>query len=94
VYQSLAKDATGGAIPIDVVYEGTIIQATLAKDGAYHHTIKLEAPNAFSLMKTVIDTPAARLVSPAGASADLVLCAARLHGGTARRLSGNHSPSC
>ncbi|KAK4550057.1 hypothetical protein LTR36_003024 [Oleoguttula mirabilis] len=55
VYKSLAKDA-GAAIPIDVVHEGQSVQAKLAKTGVYQHVLKLEAPSAFSVVKTIVFT--------------------------------------
>ncbi|TKA72203.1 hypothetical protein B0A55_06964 [Friedmanniomyces simplex] len=51
VYKQLEKLA-GSPIPIEVVYEGQSIQAKLEKAGGYGHTLKLEAPSAFSLFKT------------------------------------------
>ncbi|KAK5116284.1 hypothetical protein LTR85_009256 [Meristemomyces frigidus] len=55
VYKNLAKD-TGAAISVDVAHEGQSIQAKLAKDGAYRHMLKLEAPSAFSVVQTVVLT--------------------------------------
>jgi len=55
IYKTLDKVA-GSPIPIEVVYEGQSIQAKLAKAGGYGHTLKLEAPSAFSLFKTVSPT--------------------------------------
>ncbi|KAK0258918.1 hypothetical protein LTR48_006213 [Friedmanniomyces endolithicus] len=53
VYNTLDK-VVGSPIPIEVVYEGQSDQAKLAKAGIYGHTIKLEAPSAFSLFKTLV----------------------------------------
>ncbi|KAK1078427.1 hypothetical protein LTR33_007245 [Friedmanniomyces endolithicus] len=53
IYKTLDKVA-GSPIPIEVVYEGQSIQAKLAKAGGYGHTLKLEAPSAFSLFKTLV----------------------------------------
>ncbi|KAK0321100.1 hypothetical protein LTR82_008017 [Friedmanniomyces endolithicus] len=53
VYNTLDK-VVGSPIPIEVVYEGQSDQAKLAKAGIYGHTIKLEAPRAFSLFKTLV----------------------------------------
>ncbi|KAK3068235.1 hypothetical protein LTR53_014356 [Teratosphaeriaceae sp. CCFEE 6253] len=55
IYASLAK-ATGTAIPIDVAYEGSAVQAKLAKSGGFQHNLQLEAPRAFSLVKSVVFT--------------------------------------
>lgn len=41
------------AAPVDVAFEGEFIQAIKLKSGKFGSIIKLEAPNAFSLVKTV-----------------------------------------
>ena len=40
-------------IPIEIIFEGKSDQASLLKNGAYGHTLKLEAANSFSVVKTV-----------------------------------------
>ncbi|KAK3112228.1 hypothetical protein LTR53_011723 [Teratosphaeriaceae sp. CCFEE 6253] len=54
-YANLTK-TPGAAIPIDVAYEGSAVQAKLAKSGGFQHNIKLEAPRAFSLVKSIVFT--------------------------------------
>ena len=52
VYRSVAKE-TGTGIPIDVAYEGNAATSKLTKSGGYSHTLKLDAPASFTVLKTV-----------------------------------------
>lgn len=56
IFKSLDKDA-GAAIPIDVAFEGQSGQAKQRKQGGYGHTLKLEAPSAFTVTMTVRTDP-------------------------------------
>ena len=52
VLKHLAREP-GAAIPIDVAFDGESLTASPAKAGGYKHVVKLDAPNPFSLVKTV-----------------------------------------
>ena len=53
VIRPLPKDDKALLVPIDVNYEGDKLQGKLEKNGAYSHTLKLQASSSFRLVSTV-----------------------------------------
>lgn len=58
VYKAVAHEAAV-TMQIDVKQEGNSIQAQQVADGVFSHTLKLQAPNPFTLVKTVSQLPLA-----------------------------------
>ena len=55
IYKRLSQD--DGPAPVDVSFEGVATEAKVAKSGGFVHHLKLEAPSAFKLLKTVCHLP-------------------------------------
>lgn len=60
-------------VQIDVKFEGGSVQAQQITDGVYGHTLKLQAANAFKLVKTVSSPHASQAASLVGSPFKFIL---------------------